>query len=77
LAEVDLVSRKLRLAIEIDGYYHFQDLDDYRRDRRKDLELQRRGYLVLRFLAADVVARLEEILDTILNAVAYRGQAER
>lgn len=71
-AEPDLVCLPLRLAIEIDGYYHFQDPDAYRRDRRKDLELQRHGYLVLRFLAEDVTARLEEILDTILEVVAWR-----
>lgn len=71
-AEVDLVSRDLRLAIEIDGYRHFQDPEAYRRDRRKDLELQRAGYLVLRFLADDVVARLESILDETLRAVSER-----
>jgi hypothetical protein len=71
-AEVDLVCRELSLAVEIDGYYHFQSMDDYRRDRRKDVELQRQGYLVLRFLADDVVARLEEILETILNAITFR-----
>ena len=63
--EVDLVARSLQLVIEIDGYYHFQDPKSYRRDRRKDLELQKRGYLVLRILAADVVGRLEELLETL------------
>ncbi len=75
--EVDLLARALRLAIEIDGHYHFQDLDAYRRDRRKDFELQRQGFLVLRFLADDVVERLEEILDTIMTATALRdGHAQ-
>ena len=69
--EVDLLARSLELVIEIDGYYHFQDPEAYRRDRRKDLELQTRGYLVLRFLADDVVDRLEEVLDTTLSAVAF------
>ncbi len=69
--EVDLVARSLQLVIEIDGYYHFQDPESYRRDRRKDLELQKRGYLVLRILAADVVGRLEELLETFLSAVAF------
>jgi hypothetical protein len=36
-AEIDLASRELRLAIELDGYYHFQEADDC---RRKDLQLQ-------------------------------------
>jgi hypothetical protein len=70
-AEIDLLARGLGLAIEIDGYYHFCDPEGYRRDRRKDWQLQRRGYLVLRFLAADVVARVEEVLDTVLQAVDH------
>jgi hypothetical protein len=70
-AEIDLLAHCLGLAIEIDGYYHFRDPEGYRRDRRKDWQLQRRGYLVLRFLAADVVARVEEVLDTVLQAVDH------
>jgi very-short-patch-repair endonuclease len=70
-AEVDLLAAELRLAVEVDGYYHFRDPAAYRRDRRKDWELQRRGYLVLRFLADDVVARMEEMLDTVLAAVEH------
>ncbi|WP_406693978.1 DUF559 domain-containing protein [Singulisphaera sp. Ch08] len=71
--EVDLLARTLGLAVEIDGYYHFQDPDAYRRDRRKDVELQKRGYLVVRVLAEDVVSRLEDVLRMILEAVASRG----
>jgi very-short-patch-repair endonuclease len=73
-AEIDLLAHDLRLAIEVDGYYHFRDPEAYRRDRRKDWELQRRGYVVLRFLADDVVARMEEMLDTILVAVDHVRQ---
>ncbi|MGP0064316.1 MAG: endonuclease domain-containing protein [Isosphaeraceae bacterium] len=69
--EVDFLARSLELVIEIDGYYHFQDPEAYRRDRRKDLELQKRGYVVLRFLADDVVERLEDLLETLLSAVAF------
>ncbi len=68
--EVDLLAESLRLALEVDGYYHFRDADAYRRDRRKDLELQQHGYLIVRVLADDVVRRLETILDLILAAVA-------
>lgn len=73
--EVDLLSRRLSLAVELDGYYHFQDEEAYRRDRRKDLALQRHGYIVLRFLTRDVVARLEEILDTISEVITQRREA--
>ncbi len=78
--EVDLWAGRLGLAIEIDGYYHFQNRDAYRRDRRKDLALQQRGHLVMRVLAEDVVERLEDVLDLILEAVAAcrdRGQPAR
>ena len=69
LAEVDLLCRSPRVAIELDGYFHFLTPDSYRRDRTKDWELQRRGYLVLRFLATDVVPQLELIRDRILDAL--------
>lgn len=71
--EVDLLCRSPRLAIELDGYFHFVDRDCYRRDRAKDWELQRRGYLVLRFLAEDVMPNLELIRERILDALAQPG----
>jgi Protein of unknown function (DUF559) len=74
--EVDLAARSLKLAIEVDGYHHFTDREAFRRDRRKDVELQKHGYLVMRVLAEDVVDRLEEVMDTILAAVAFRRAAE-
>src|SRR6202030_3510390 len=49
--EVDLAALQLALAVEIDGYYHFRNADAYRRDRRKDIELQKQGFLVVRVLA--------------------------
>jgi hypothetical protein len=68
--EVDLAAPELALALEVDGYYHFRDADAYRRDRRKDLELQKHSFLVIRVLADDVVRRLEDVLDQVLAAVA-------
>lgn len=71
-AEADLLARRLKLVVEVDGgYYHLNQLQ-YRRDRRKDWLYQQHGYLVLRFLAEDVVDDLETILNTILEAVAFR-----
>jgi hypothetical protein len=70
--EVDLLCRELRLAVELDGYFHFRGAEDFRRDRRKDLALQRQGYWVVRFLAEDVVARLEDILDTLDTLIDAR-----
>ncbi len=73
--EVDLVARSLKLAVEVDGYHHFLDPEAYRRDRRKDLELRKHGYLVVRVLADDVVERFEDVRNTILAAVAFRREA--
>ena len=73
-AEVDLLCNSLAIAIEIDGYFHFTDAECYRRDRRKDLSLQQHGFLVLRFLAEDVVPEIEQILETILAVVETRRQ---
>jgi hypothetical protein len=70
--EVDLLCRQHRIAIEIDGYYHFQDPEAYRRDRRKDLLLQQLGFIVIRQLADDVVIRLDAILDTILTTISHQ-----
>jgi very-short-patch-repair endonuclease len=71
-AEIDFLARDLGIAIELDGYHHFGHVDAYRRDRRKDVLLQKEGYLVLRFLADDVYAKLTEILGTIEDAVRWR-----
>jgi len=76
-AEVDLVAVSLKIAVEIDGYHHFLDHEAYRRDRRKDVELQKHGYFVVRVLADDVVPRLEEVLGRIVSAVRFRrGEVE-
>jgi superfamily II DNA or RNA helicase/very-short-patch-repair endonuclease len=70
--EIDLLCDEERMAIELDGAQHLGDSEAYRRDRRKDMLLQENGYLVLRFLAEDVVKRLDETMDSILRALANR-----
>lgn len=70
--EVDLLGRQDRIAIEIDGYYHFGDLDAYRRDRRKDLLLQTLGFVVVRVLAQDVMRDARPAVNAICQALACR-----
>lgn len=72
--EVDFLDHNTRLAIELDGACHFQDLNAYRRDRCKDYLLQENGYCVLRFLAEDLGEHLDEVLDAILRAQAHQNQ---
>ena len=66
--EVDLVCRDSRVAVELDGAQHLSE-ESYRRDREKDLALQRHGWLVLRFLASDATARVGDVLDALLTLV--------
>lgn len=65
-AEIDLLAPAARLAIEVDGWYHFREPERYRRDRTKDVRLQRGAYFVMRFLAEDVDGdRLAYTVDEI------------
>jgi len=73
-AEVDLYDAAVRFAVEVDGWYHFREPEGYRRDRAKDLALQRAGVLVLRVLAEDVRDRLDQIVDQIAGALQERAQ---
>jgi very-short-patch-repair endonuclease len=70
--EIDLLSPARKVAVEIDGFHHFNDPAAFRRDRRKDVTLQKLGYLVVRVLADDVTERLEEVLRDINRALADR-----
>jgi very-short-patch-repair endonuclease len=71
-AEVDLLSRGDRVAVEIDGVHHFADPECYRRDRRKDLLLQTHGFVVVRLLAEDVVRDVRAAVTAVSQALAYR-----
>ena len=70
--EVDLLSESKHLAIEIDGEFHFVTAENYRRDRRKDYLLQNAGFFVMRFLAEDVVKRLDSVFTEIVNWLEIR-----
>lgn len=70
--EVDLLCQDARLAIEIDGEQHLGCAEAYRRDRRKDVLLQKNGYLILRFLTEDVIKDLNRVLDTIQQTLSHQ-----
>ncbi len=70
--EVALYATDLELAIEFDENFAPANLEAYRRDRTKDLWLQRRGVLVMRVLASDLVERLEDVALTIRDVVRER-----
>lgn len=76
-AEVDLLSRGDRIAIEVDGVHHFADPACYRRDREKDLLLQGHGLLVIRLLAEDVLRDPRDGVHMVCRALAYRMNEDR
>lgn len=71
-AEIDLLSRGDQIAIEIDGYHHFGDLECYRRDRRKDVLMQTQGLFVIRVLAEDVLRDPRDAVNVVCQALAAR-----
>jgi hypothetical protein len=71
----DLIAEGARLAVEIDGWYRFRAPQGYRRERTRDILLQRAGYFVMRFLADDVEDRLASTVDEIAIALAARRAA--
>ena len=76
-AEIDLLSRGDRIAIEIDGVHHFADPECYRRDRRKDLLMQTQGLLVIRLLAEDVLRDPRDGVAVVCQALAHRLAEQR
>ncbi|MCB9562860.1 MAG: DUF559 domain-containing protein [Kofleriaceae bacterium] len=76
-AEVDLLSRELAIAIEVDGFHHFTDAAAYRRDRRKDALLQTHGLTVLRVLADDVLADPRDAVRMVLEVLGHQLRTAR
>jgi len=74
--EVDFLCPEAAIVLELDGAQHLASVEAYRSDRRKDYLLQENGYLVLRFLAEDLAKHLDDVLDSILRALAHRLKRE-
>lgn len=73
VARVDFAYPEAKLAIEIDGYRWHAGNDAWQRDRRRNNELSRLGWTVLRFTAADlkdarrVTAQVRDVLRPTLD----------
>ncbi len=63
---VDFICRKLNLIIEIDGNSHFSKSES---DRKRQDYLESLGYVLLRFSEAEVVYRLDDVVEKISYAV--------
>jgi very-short-patch-repair endonuclease len=63
---VDFICRKLNLIIEIDGNSHLSKSEP---DRIRQDYLEVQGYEILRFSEAEVVHRLDDVVEKICYAV--------
>ncbi|MFC4126172.1 DUF559 domain-containing protein [Nocardia rhizosphaerae] len=68
----DFVDESTRTIVEIDGWEFHSDRQTFRSDRRRQNWLQRRGWLVLRFAAHDVLNHMETCVDEVESVVRPR-----
>jgi very-short-patch-repair endonuclease len=71
-AELDFASLPERVNIEIDGAKAHGDPVAQQRDRNRDAELIRRGWLVLRFTYWDLIQQPDWVFECIGEALAQR-----
>jgi very-short-patch-repair endonuclease len=67
---VDLLFRRERLVIEIDGRAYHSSPDAFQRDRTRQNRLVAAGYVVLRFTWEDLVERPGYVVSAIIGAIA-------
>ncbi len=73
---VDFLAPRARLVVEVDGGIH-QEPARVRADARRDRDLGRMGYRVLRLPHALVVQQLEQALRLVVAALAEHVQGGR
>lgn len=62
-----------RLVVEVDGREYHSSTEQFRRDRARDVELQRLGFAVLRLTYRDVMFDRERIADVLRDLVRNRA----
>ena len=69
VGRVDLLIGE-RLVIELDGWEFHHDRDAFEEDRRRDAELARQGYRVLRFTYRQLTTQWARVLGAIRACIA-------
>ena len=68
----DFACHRTRLIIEVDGGQHNETQGDVR-DAKRTVDLESRGYRVLRFWNNDVLGNVEGVMETIAAAMRDAG----
>ena len=63
---VDFICRKLHLIIEIDGSSHVAKSEE---DYKRQVFLEKQGYVIMRFAESIVVYRIDEVITDIDYAI--------
>lgn len=75
LARVDLAFPEQRVAVEYDGRAVHEYEDVFARDRQRQNELVRAGWVVLRFTAADLRGGTAGLVEVVRSALLTRAAA--
>lgn len=70
----DLVDVRLRIVVECDSWAYHSGEDLFRRDVRRYTDMVRQGWLVVRFVWEDAMAKPDRIRDTLTDVVRLRAQ---
>ncbi len=72
--QVALIARRAQLVIEIDSWYQLPhgDVAAYRRDRARDVRLQRAGFFVIRLLGEDIDQRIASQVEHVATCLQTR-----
>ncbi|PHV68133.1 DUF559 domain-containing protein [Williamsia muralis] len=73
----DLVCRRGRVIIEIDGREFHTDSETFNKDRKRQNELIDQDWRILRYSAATAIANLDEVVDDIIRVVRKRRRSRR
>lgn len=73
--EVDFLFPRQRVVVETDGWRFRGHRAAFERDRRRDAELTRAGYRVLRFTQRQVVSEAQAVAATVAAALAPHRDA--
>jgi hypothetical protein len=69
----DVVFRKAKVVIEVDGWAFHVTPDRFQRDRERQNRLVAAGWIVLRFTWRDLTQRPGYVVDSIASILAHRS----
>jgi very-short-patch-repair endonuclease len=68
--EVDMLWRRQRLVVEVDGFAYHGSRRAFERDRRRDADLTQAGYRVVRFTWRQITQEPEAVVARLAALIA-------